>query len=406
MIKKLRIKFICINMLIVAVMLSLMLGTVMFFSRQNVEERSYEIMRRLSGGPGERPRPDNSDVERRIPMFSVRTDENGEIRTEGGEFYDLSDEDSLRTLIGLVEEAGSTEGELEEYNLRYLRLVPPGDGGEFPERIVFTDTSSEHEMISSMRRACMLIWLAGFAAFFIIIVLLARWVVRPVEEAWEQQKQFVADASHELKTPLTVIMTDAELLASPDCSEKHRDTLVSNISSMAGQMRGLVESLLDLTRVDTGGEEKNFTRVDFSAVAEAAMMDFEALFYESGLAIKSEVEAGICVSGSEQQLLRLVSILLDNARKYCNPGTETTVSLRKRGNACVLCVSDFGDEIPEEDRKNLFKRFYRADKARAMNQSYGLGLSIAESIASAHRGEIRCESEGGVNSFSVLIPCV
>lgn len=416
MIKRLRLRFILINMLIVAVMLTIILGTVMFFSRQNIEERSYEIMREMSGGPGGRPRPDNSSVDRRIPVFMIEIGENGEISTDGGEFYDLSDESFLKTLVDLVEEDGNPGGELQEYNLRYLKMYFPGSSvlPEPPEerdantanRIVFTDTSNEHNMISSLRKTCVLIWFTGFAVFFIIVVLLARSVVRPVEEAWEQQKRFVADASHELKTPLTIIMTDAELLASPDCSEKHRGTLVSNISSMAEQMRGLVEGLLDLTRIDGGGEEKNYSRLDFSSAVEAAVIDFEALFFESGLSVKSEVESGIFVSGNEQQMIRLVSILLDNARKYCAPGTETSVSLKRKGNACLLCVSDYGDEIQEEDLKQLFKRFYRADKARAMNHSYGLGLSIAESIVSAHRGEIWCESKDGVNSFLVRLPCI
>ena len=272
--------------------------------------------------------------------------------------------------------------------------------------IVFADMSSELATMHNLYRTCGIIGLGSLLTFLIASIFFARWAARPVEEAWTQQRQFVSDASHELKTPLTVILTDAEMLKSPRFDEVHKQQFIDNILTMSTQMRGLVESLLQLARVDNGVIQKmQLQRVDFTQLISDELLTFEALFFEKGLTLTDALTEGITVHGSEQHLKQVVEILLDNAQKYSDPNGTVHVTLQKSGSHhCILSVSDPGDPISSEDLKKIFQRFYRIDEARAMNHSYGLGLSIAENIVKAHKGRIWAESSGGINSFKVELP--
>ena len=145
----------------------------------------------------------------------------------------------------------------------------------------------------------------------------------------------------------------------------------------------------------------HFECVDFSELVSDAALSFQLLYEEKERELRCAVQDGIQIQGSEQHLYQVMDVLLDNALKYSVPGGPVRVELTGSGKSCVLSVASPGDPISKEDLKNIFKRFYRADKARAMNGSYGLGLSIAESIILAHKGKIWAESEQGYNTFFV-----
>jgi len=239
--------------------------------------------------------------------------------------------------------------------------------------------------------------------FFGISILLSRWVIKPVATAWDQQRRFVADASHELKTPLSVIMANAELMQNEETGEEDRAVYSGNILNMTYQMRTLVENMLEMARVDNGTVKMAFTTVDFSQLVTDAALSFQLLYEEKGMGLRCAVPEGILLKGSEQHLYQVMDVLLDNALKYSTPGSMVSVDVVKTGRSCILSVASPGEAISREDLKNIFKRFYRADKARAMNGSYGLGLSIAESIVEAHKGRIWAESGNGCNMFFVQL---
>ena len=228
--------------------------------------------------------------------------------------------------------------------------------------------------------------------------------VDTLREQNERQKLFVGAVTHELKTPLTVILTNAELLQEPEYDEQARSRFVDSIMTMSHQMRGLVESLLELARVDNGGQNMVFSRLNFSELVSDALLPFEPVYFEKGLTLESNVEENLFVRGSQQHLKQVADILLDNAAKYASADSTVRVILRRQGSHCLLSVASAGDAISKEDLKNIFKRFYRMDKARSMNHSYGLGLSIADSIVSKHGGKIWAESADGVNAFFVQLP--
>lgn len=401
MLKKLRLKFILINMTIVTIMLGGIFGFLYYSTGRNLERESMRMMDSVAMNPMQKKPPDKPPRDVHLPYFSVMIDRAGKVEAVGGGFFDMSDGEFLDELLETTFEKQTDTGVLEEYNLRFLlRELPMG------QCIVFADMTSEQSTLRNMVRTFLMIGSAAFLIFLGISILLARWAVKPVDKAWQQQKQFVADASHELKTPLTVIMTDAELLHAPDCPEADRKPLSESILAMSVQMRGLVENLLDLARIDSESLKEESDAVSFSDVVSEAVMVYEPVFFEKGFPLRYEIEPGIQVNGMESHLKELLGILLDNAGKYTSSGGEIFVKLcRSAHKRCLLEVSNQGEPISEEDLKNIFKRFYRVDKARAMNHSYGLGLSIAQSIAEEHHGKIRAESDGGYNRFYFELPC-
>lgn len=400
MLKRLRLKFICVNMGIVSIMLVVIFGLILRFTYQNMERESIRMMQTIAMSPFQFERPDEPPDKIRLPYFILQIGADGELEAIGGGYYDLSDEAFLRTLIDTASASGEQTGILKEYHLRFCRIVTPVN-----QRLIFADISSEQSTMNSLLKTCALIGGISFLVFLLISSFLAQWAVRPVAKAWDQQRQFAADASHELKTPLTVILANAELLNDPGCDEVSRRQSVHSILTMSVRMRELVEQLLDLARVDSGGLQATFSNVNFSKVVSDAVLPFEPLFFEKGLELDSQVEDGLSVTGDAAHLRQIVDILLDNAQKYAASPSRVTVALCRKGRSqCLLSVANRGAAIPKEEMQNIFHRFYRADKARTMSHSYGLGLAIAANIAQAHRGKIWVESAGGTNTFYVKLP--
>ena len=398
MIKRLKLKFICINMVIVTAMLLVIFGTVLHFTQANLEQQSERMLQSVLESRGH-PRPGELSGQAQLPYFYVSVNSFGELSATFSGYYDLTDTDALQEIISLTLSDPAQSGVLKDCGLRFLKRTTP-----FGQSIVFADMSSELATMRSLVKNCVIIGIASFIAFLGLSFLLAGWAVKPVETAWNQQRQFVSDASHELKTPLTVILTNAELLQQGGYAEEDREKFVSSILTMSHQMRGLVESLLELARVDNGGQNMVFSRLNYSELVTDALLPFEPVYFEKGLLLESEVAEGVFVKGSAQHLKQVLDILLDNASKYAAPDSTVQVTLRTQGAHCLLSAANPGEEISKEDLKNIFKRFYRVDKARSMNHSYGLGLAIAEGIIHRHNGKIWAESGGGINTFFVQLP--
>ena len=386
-------------MIIVTIMLTVIFGTVLHFTSQNLEQDSLSMMRAVAMNPVRPFPPAFSSEEVRLPFFTLKIGRSGEVIASGGGYYDLSDKTFLLDLITQTESSDKPTGILQEYSLRFHKTTTP-DARIF----VFADISSELRTMENLLKSCLLIGGLSFLVFLVISIFLARWAVKPVEQAWEQQKQFVADASHELKTPLTVIMTNAELLQSPEYDAPKKAQFSDSILTMSTQMKHLVEGLLNLARADQGTQFGTSSSLDLSKLVSDALLPFEPVFFEQGLFPDSEIQPGIYTSGDPVLLRQAVEILLDNAQKYAEPGSQVSICLKKRRrNQCLLSVATHGEPISAADLKNIFKRFYRTDKARSRTGSYGLGLSIAETIVENHRGKIWAESSGGVNTFYIRL---
>ena len=400
MIRKLRIKFICVIMAIVMVLLGCILSVVIHFTGQSMEMQSISMMRTIATGPFQQGIPGKKhDDQVRLPFFTVQISSRGELIAVDGGYFDLTDREYLQEIVNSALTSDREIGELTGHDLRFLKSVSPRGF-----TIVFSDTTTENATLKHLFYSCMAIFFVAMIVFLCISIFLSHWVIKPVATAWDQQRQFVADASHELKTPLSVIMANAELMQDPDTSEEDWKTYSGNILSMTYQMRTLVENMLEMARMDNGTVKMNFASVDFSELVRDAVLSFQLLYEEKGMGLRWAVPEGFEMHGSEQHLYQVMDVLLDNALKYGAPNSMVSVDLVKTGKCCLLSVASLGEPISREDLKNIFKRFYRADKARAMNGSYGLGLSIAESTVEAHKGRIWAESENGYNTFFVQLP--
>ena len=400
MIRKLRIKFICVIMAIVMVLLGIILGVVIHFTGQNMQMQSVNMMRTIAARPFQQGNLGKSrDEEVRLPFFTVQISSRGELIAASGGYFDLTDREYIQQIVNAALLSEQETGELAEHDLRYLKSASPRGF-----TIVFSDTTTERSTLKHLFYSCLAIFFAAMAVFLGISILLSRWVIKPVETAWDQQRQFVSDASHELKTPLAVIMANAELMHSEESELADCRRFSGNILSTTYQMRSLVENLLEMARVDSGALKMDLTAVDLSELVSDAVLSFRLLYEERGMGLRYDDVEGIEISGSEQHLYQVMDVLLDNALKYSAPGGMVRVELSSNSRSCLLSVASPGEPLSGDDLKNIFKRFYRADKARAMNGSYGLGLSIAESIVQAHKGKIWAESQKGYNTFFVQLP--
>ena len=255
----------------------------------------------------------------------------------------------------------------------------------------------------------LLVGVVALAACFLLSIFFSRWTLRPVEHAWNQQKQFVADASHELKTPLTVILANTAILRSHP-----RDTIadqrqwVESTQVEALRMQDLVNDMLELARPDDdrASAETAFSVVDPSDLVENLALQFESVAFERNVELDCEVEGNVRVKGLEKRLERLVSTLLDNACKYARAGSSVRVTLSASEREATLRVVNDGSFIAEEDLPHVFDRFYRADKARSGDAGgFGLGLAIAREVAREHGGNITASSTPDeVTAFRVTIP--
>lgn len=394
MIKNLRRKFCCTIMVIVTAIFCIIFGMLYSITATDMERGSIQMMETICRNPGRHGRPDEIREELQLPYIRVERDIQGKVLFIDGGYYDLSDENLLEVLLERVDESQEQTGVIKEYALRFFRSVTPNG-----QCVVFTDMSGEKTVLRQLVRTMILVGIMALVIFGGISYLLAKWMVEPVERAWIQQKQFVADASHELKTPLTVILTNAELM-----QMNPRETYAAGILAMANQMRGLVENLLELARLDNGMAEKEMEKISFSNLVEESILPFEPVFFEQEIELKTEIESAIILKGSRRYLQQLMDILLDNAQKYGQKKGKCEVCLKRTGkHECLLSVANTGEQIPKEDLKNLFERFYRADKVRSIGRSYGLGLSIAQSIVHKHGGKIWAESKEGWNSFFIKL---
>lgn len=302
-------------------------------------------------------------------------------------------ETEYESLIAAAEAHGGDRGELKNEKLRYQCRR---NGENDTVCYVFADMYEEMRALSEQIVHSICIGAAALVLFFLAALWFSRWAVRPVEEAWKREQQFVADASHELKTPLTVILANTEMVLRDMPKSGKNVERMHFIKEEAERMKKLTEALLSLARSDAGTVTLEKTEVSLSELAEFQAASFEPVLFEAGKILQTEIEEDIKVQGDEKKLRQLLEILLDNAGKYSLPGSEIWLSLKRNGERAVcLCVENEAENLTEEMCRHLFDRFYRVDASRGTVPGYGLGLSIAQSIVKEHGGTIEAVCREG-----------
>ena len=344
-------------------------------------------------GPGDgKPHPVDGVLEQMSSFYSVAYGESREILAVDTGWGNLYTETEIEDIAADILDRGKSEGTTGDM----LYRVEQRDGYTL---VAFMDKLL---MEDSMRKVMTGTITVGIIAVFVFLaasLILAKRIVKPLEENDRLQKQFVSDAGHELKTPISVISANAELLSSQIGESKW----LSNIQYENERMGSLVKELLALSRAETG--EFKAEDVDFSKLVQQEVLPFESVAFEKGLSIISEVSEGVIISGSKNRLAQLVSILTDNAISYSEGGKEIHISLKKEHKQVHLIVCNPAPELPEDVMNHLFDRFFRVDEARSDDgRHFGLGLPIAKAIVDAHHGKIAAEYKEGNVIFKVTLP--
>lgn len=265
--------------------------------------------------------------------------------------------------------------------------------------IAFMDNTIQQENVSTLFHYTLIFGGIVIIVLFCISIYLARKIVQPLEDSYQKQKQFISDAGHELKTPVSVISANVDLLS----RKLGNDPWLANIQYENERMGALVSQLLELARTENVSPQMEI--LDFSRLTRGEALPFESVIFENGLHLKLEIADSLFVSGNAPQLKQLVSILLDNAVRYCQQNGSISLTLRGERNTAVLSVVNDGEEIPKEQREQLFERFYRVDPVRNGNdRHYGLGLAIAKAIITSHKGKIEVHCCNGKVDFIARIP--
>ena len=329
MIKRLRWKMVGINMAIVTAVLLTVFASVFFISRAGlVRESTLALEEALQTGTYDPLTPGQAAGSR--PCFVAVVYDGGTVRVSGSSYYRFDDEQTLLAIIQDCLDQTDDEGVLRDYQLRYLRVQTP-----LTTRIAFTDSSGEQSTLRQLLRSSLLLGLGALAVLFGFSYLLSGLAVRPVERAWNEQQRFVSDASHELKTPLTVILSSSDLLAQEESPTK-RAQYLDNIRAESQRMRRLVEGMLTLARGDSGRAKTTMEPVALSELANETAMSFEPVAFEAGHPLEYELAENLTVRGRADELRQVLAILLDNAVKYAAVGTSIRLLLRRpRARPCA-----------------------------------------------------------------------
>lgn len=338
------------------------------------------------------PRMDNEHTFQLSTFYTVALSYDGQLISVNNNDLTVYDTEDLETIARKIVETGKTTG--VKKNLIYCMA----DKGGYL-LVAFMDNTIMRESMTTLFRYTLIFGALAIIAIYFIAVYLARKIVKPLEESYDKQKQFISDAGHELKTPVSVVSVNAELLS----REIGENQWLSNIQYENERMGMLVGQLLELAR--TENVEIQRQSVDFSRLVGGETLPFESVAFEKGLVLNCNIASNLLVNANSVQLKQLVSILLDNAIRHSVNGKEVTLILKEAKNYAVLSVINAGDEIPIEQRKQLFERFYRVDSARnSEDNHYGLGLAIAKKIVTAHNGKIDVLCHNGKVEFVVYIP--
>ncbi len=418
MFKKLRNRFLISNLVIISVMLIISFATIYLITYNNVRSginmefhRMEDSLKHNNIGPrppdfgnGKPQRDDLGPMRERTISFMIETDLQWNI-TDKTSSFNIDDElyeSAKKKAISQNNKTGNFNIEDEHWT---FSITPIMNG----YRLVFLDTTSQYGILKTLIYTFLFVALIMFIIIYFISRFFANKSIQPVQEAFEKQKQFVADASHELKTPLAVINTNVDVLLS-----NKQDTIDSQckwlnyIKSEAERMAKLTNDLLYLTQMDNSNNKMIYSKFSMSEAVENIILTMEAVIFEHNLSLNYELEPALFIHGNDEQIRQVVMILLDNAIKYTNKNGTISIALNKQNTDIILSITNTGEGIALEHLKKIFDRFYRTDKSRSRQLGgYGLGLSIAKAIVDQHSGKIYAESTvNEKTTFFVKLPLV
>lgn len=412
MIYRLQRRFILISTVAVLSVVVLVFGVIFVLNISSMNRNMDMLADRVSEGGGrfpdsfdEHPRFDNIPpksepnfdfITPETPFstrhFTVFFNENGEVSETFTESIYAIDADMAIQYAERAVNDKNDRGWIQSYRYKIFST-------DFGIGVVFVDGSMSRSVLMQSTTIAGVVLIACAALVLILIFILSKKAVKPIAESYEKQKQFVTDANHELKTPLTLILANVDIAE----AELGQNEWLNDIRSEGHRMTELVNQLVALSRIDEDGHKMNVTEVSLGELVADTVSEFELLAKERGKALAAVVDKQITYLGDEALLHRLVGILMDNAIKYCDNGGEIGVTLH-HGRRIVLTVENTYAAVGEIELNRLFDRFYRADKARTFTGGYGVGLSMAKAIVENHKGEITAYKKDSMHiGFKVVL---
>lgn len=426
MIKNLKIRFVTISMIILSLIMLTSFGGIYLVMYKSEVNMSEEIMNTLL----ENHKKNIPDAEKKIKFpppqeldkkydgnimrshIFVELGKNNEILNVSYQYF-FQNEDSeekdykeeIKNIINIISSSGNVSGKytIDSVQYRYKLLRQYNHREDF---LIILDRSIEISTLKRLGFTFIIIGCTGLIVFFFISHILASWAIKPIEKAWNRQKQFIADASHELKTPLTVISANTDVvLSTPNETIKNQERWLQHIKSETTRMSKLVNELLYIAKSDANEIKMEMSDFDISNTVSSVCLMFESLIFEADRSLVSDITSKIIYFGDEDRIKQLVTILLDNALKYSLKNTEISLSLSKNNQGKIrLCLSNKCEPLTDENISKLFDRFYRVDKSRnSSTGGNGLGLNIAQTITEAHKGNISVQYNYEMISFIVLL---
>jgi two-component system, OmpR family, sensor histidine kinase CiaH len=302
------------------------------------------------------------------------------------------DKDEIEEQINKIIKKHDTNKYIKNLYVNYYSYIFTSDNV-----LVLVDNSK----ISQRLRENLLITSITFVILEVSVVIvsyiLTKWITTPVEESFEKQKRFIADASHELKTPLTVIDASCDAYFN-----NKQDKWIYNIKSESSRMSKLVKDLLDLAKLENN-KEIELKKENLSNIVESTTLTFESLFYEKNIKLEYDIDKNIYFNCNQDLIKELLGILIDNAINHTKENNKVIISLTNSNKDIILKVKNEGSKIAKEDEEKIFERFYRKDESRNRNSNrYGLGLSIAKNIVERHNGTISATTKDNFTIFKIV----
>ncbi|MDD6532006.1 MAG: HAMP domain-containing sensor histidine kinase [Ruminococcus sp.] len=338
---------------------------------------------------------DNQKIKRQEYDYSTSVVlKNKNIMVLSNSLKDTTDKDILN-MTKELQKSGKRFGSIDNY-IYLVRILKSGN-----TVYIFVNNKEALQNSKQFFIVSIFIFLLSVIVFTIISYYLSRWMIKPSEKAIKNQKIFVANISHDLKTPITIIRANADLIENEVKNKKS----IKYIKQETEKLNHLVNEMLTLTRIDNTISKENFKNFNFGDSLFDVVLPFESIAYEKGIKFNINIDESTNYFGNETNIQKLAEILIDNAMSYTAKGGIVDVDAYENSKAVTLSVTNTGEPISDEKKEEIFDRFYRESKSReSTGNHYGLGLSIASTIVKKHNGKISVESKNGKNTFTVTLP--
>lgn len=388
MTRRLCIKFVSLSMGLLLALLVVLLSIINVVNYRSVCASLDTTLAALAGNASKSPDdlgPSAKEQSYESRYFTVRLDGDGKVLSTDLSNIATVDSQTAQEYAQQVWESDTEEGFLGNY--RYRVTTERGD-----TFIIFLHAGRKLADFRSFLQISIWSTLAGYLVTFGLCVLLSRRIVKPFSDNYEKQKLFITDAGHELKTPLTIIDADAQVLE----MELGENEWLQDIQEQTRRLAVMTNALIYLSRMEEAQNQAQVIDFPLSDVVSETAQSFQSLAISQGKDLQTDIQNGLSFRGDDRAMRHLTSILLDNAVKYSGPEGRILLSLHRTGSTLRLCVQNSAQPISPEDLKHLFDRFYRTDRSRSSKTGgHGIGLSIAKAIVTAHKGTIKATAPDG-----------